>query len=67
MSAIQSFAELQQYVNSHPLPAFVSELQDNLSNEEVENLDLMALHHIPRDAPHNVGPVEIIGDGNCFP
>ena len=67
MRAIQSFAELQQYVNSHPLPAFVGEPQYNLSNEEMENLDLVALHHIPRDAPCNASPVQIIGDGNCFP
>ena len=67
MNALRSFADLQHYVTDYPLPAFVAEPQHNLSNEEMDNLDLVALHHIPRDAPPNVGPVEIIGDGNCFP
>ena len=67
MNALRSFADLQHYVTNHLLPAFVAEPQCNLSNEEMDNLDLVALHHIPRDAPPNVGPVEIIGDGNCFP
>ena len=67
MSVLGSFADLQHYVTNHPLPAFVAESQYNLSNEEMDNLDLVALHHISRDAPRNIGPVEIIGDGNCFP
>ena len=67
MSVLQTFTDLQQYVNHHPLPAFVGHPQYNLSNEEMENLDLVPLHHIPRDAPKNVAPLQIIGDGNCFP
>ena len=51
MSVLRSFADLQHYVTNHPLPAFVGEPQYNLTNEEMENLDLVALHHIPRDAP----------------
>ena len=37
-----------------------------MSNAEMDNLDLVALHHIPNDAPRNVGPIQIQGDGNCF-
>ena len=67
MSVIRSFHALQQYVNNNPLSPFVGEPQYNLSNEEMDNVDLVALHHMPRDAPRNVGPLQIIGDGNCFP
>ena len=51
MSVLNSFTDLQQYVNNNQLPAFVGEPQYNLSNEEMENLNLVPLHHIPRDAP----------------
>ena len=37
-----------------------------MSAAEMENLDLVALHHVLNDAPRNVGPIEI-EDGNCFP
>ena len=28
---------------------------------------MVALHHIPNDAPQRVAPVSVEGDGNCFP
>ena len=37
-----------------------------MSAAEMENLDLVALHHVPNDAPRNVSPIQIEGDGNWF-
>ena len=28
---------------------------------------MVALHHIPHDAPQRIAPVSVEGDGNCFP
>ena len=67
MSSIRTFQELQVYVNNNPLPEFVCEPNYTMSPAEMEQLDLVALHHLPNDAPGNVGPIEIEGDGNCFP
>ena len=30
-------------------------------------LDFFALHYLPPDAPDSYAPLEIVGDGNCFP
>ena len=67
MSMLRSFQDLQNYVTNNPLPDFQCQPQYTMSNAEMENLDLVALHHIPNDAPRNVGPIQIEGDGNCFP
>ena len=56
MSTIRTFQDLQNYVNNNPLPDFECQPQYTMSNAEVENLDMVALHHIPNDAPRNVGP-----------
>ena len=67
MSTIRTFHNLQIYVNNNPLPDFECQPQYTTSSAEIENLDLTALHHIPNNAPRNVGPIQIKGDGNCFP
>ena len=67
MSSIRTFQELQVYVNNNPLPEFVCESKYTMSPAEMEHLDLVALHHLPNNAPRNVGPIEIEGDGNCLP
>ena len=67
MSSIQLFTDLQVYVNNNPLLEFVCEPKYTMSAAEMENLDLVALHHVPNDAPRNVSPIQIEGDGNCFP
>ena len=28
---------------------------------------MVAIHHIPHDAPHRVAPISVEGGGNCFP
>ena len=51
MSALRSSDELVQYVNNNPLPAFNDEPNDAIAQQEINNLDMVALHHIPPDAP----------------
>ena len=53
MSSIRSYDELALCINNNPLLAF--------------NLDMVALHCLPDDAPEIIAPVSIEGDGNCFP
>ena len=67
MSSLQTFQDLQAYINNNPLPDLVWEPKYTMSAAEMENLDLVALHHVPNDAPRNVSPIEIEGNGNCFP
>ena len=59
MSSIRTFTDLQVYVNNNPLPEFVCERKYTMSAAEMENLDLVALHHVPNDAPRNVSPIQI--------
>ena len=67
MSALTTYDQLVQYVNNNPLPEFTDEPNDAIAQEEIHNLDIKALHHIPHDAPHRVAPISVEGDGNCFP
>ena len=67
MSAITTFDELVAYVHNHPLPPFTDQPNNTITQGELHNLDMVALHHIPNDAPQRVAPISIEGDGNCFP
>ena len=49
------------------MPAFNDEPNDAIAQQEINNLDMVALHHIPPDAPERIAPVSVEGDGNCFP
>ena len=51
LSAINSFEELVTFVNNNPLPCFTDELNDTITQQEIHNLDMVALHHIPDNAP----------------
>ena len=53
MSSIRSYDELAQYVNHNPLPAFDDEPNDAKAQQEINNLDMVALHHLPDDTPEN--------------
>ena len=66
LSAVNTFEELVAYVNNNPLPCFTDEANDTIT-QEIQNLDMVALHHIPDDAPHRIAPISVEGDGNCFP
>ena len=67
MSAITTFDELVAYVHNHSLPPFTGQPNDTITQGELHNLDMVALHHIPNDAPQIVAPISIKGSGNCFP
>ena len=67
MNAINNFDDLATYVNQNPLPCFSDKPNDRVLQQELLNLDMVALHHIPNDAPQRVAPVSVEGDGNCFP
>ena len=34
---------------------------------EAELLDMVALHHMQNDMPPGLAPLQVEGDGNCFP
>ena len=67
MHSISNFDDLQQYINSNPLPNFEGLPNVNMTEEDKANLDFVALHHLPNDAPDEFAPISIEGDGNCFP
>ena len=67
MHIISNFDDLQQYVNSNPLPEFEGVPNVNMTEEEKVNLDFVVLHHLPTDAPDGFATTSIEGDGNCFP
>ena len=67
MSSISNFDDLQEYVNSNPLPAFEGSVQQNMTESDKSKLDIVALHHLPQDAPDSFAPISVGGDGNCFP
>ena len=67
MNAINSFDDLATYVNQNPLPYFSDKPNDRVLQQELLNLDMVAFHHIPNDAPQRVAPVSVERDGNCFP
>ena len=49
------------------MPAFNDEPNDAIAQQEIINLDVVALHHLPDDAPERIAPISVEGDGNCFP
>ena len=67
MSSISSFDDLQEYVNSNPLPAFEGSAQQDMTENDKSKLDFVALHHLPQDALDSFAPIFVDGDGNCFP
>ena len=67
MSSISHFDDLQEYVNSNPLPAFEGSVQQDMTENDKLKLDFVALHHLPQDAPDSFAPISVDGDGNCFP
>ena len=67
MHSISNFDDLQQYVNSNPLPNFEGLPNVNMTEEDKVNLDFVALHHLPNDTLDGFAPISIEGDRNCFP
>ena len=67
LSAINSFEELVTFVNNNPLPCFTDDINDTITQQEIHNLDMAALHHIPDNALQRIAPLSVKGDGNCLP
>ena len=67
LHAFNDFDSLQNYIKRNPLPFFDCHINLQLSERDRQNLDLVALHYIPVDAPKGLAPCKIGSDGNCFP
>ena len=66
LNAINSYDEFVTYVNN-PLPSFMYKVNDTIAPHEIHHLDMVALHHIPDNAPLRIAPISVEGDGHCFP
>ena len=66
LSKITSFDVLKHHIHSNVLPLFTYEKDIAMSENDRNNLDFVALHYLPSDAPDSFAPISIIGDGNCF-
>ena len=64
MSSMTNLDDLQEYVNSKPLPAFEGLVQQDMTESDKSKLDSVALHHLPKDAPDSFAPISVDGDGN---
>ena len=53
-------------MHSNVLPSFMYEKDIIMSEDDRNNLDFVALHYLPSDAPDSFAPISVIGDGNCF-
>ena len=68
LSEQRSFVQVKRYINGNPIPdLIICEPNDNLMPQETLNLDLVAMHYMPPDMPAGLAPVNIEGNGNCFP
>ena len=63
----RTFVQLQWYISANPIPECNYVLNNILTQAEVEFLDMVALHHMPNDMPQGLAPLQVEGDGNCFP
>ena len=59
--------QLEHYIRANPIPDFNYVANDVLMQAEAQLLDMVALHHMPNDMPAGLAPLQIEGDGNCFP
>ena len=58
----RTFVQLQRYISANPIPDCNYVLNSILTQVEVEFLDMM-----PNDMPPGLAPLQVEGDGNCFP
>ena len=63
----EEYAQLCRYINSNAIPDLICVPNDTLTQKELNNLDLVAMHHMPNDMPANLAPLQTGTDGNCFP
>ena len=67
LQSCRSCEEALEYVKRNPLPFFDCHIDFSLSERDRDNIDPVALHYVPADAPEGLVPCTIEGDGNCFP
>ena len=63
----RSFFQLQRYIAANLIPQLAIVADVTFRQSETNLLDLVALHHMPEDTDAGFAPVQIEGDGNCFP
>ena len=63
----KNYEDLELHIARNPLPFLDIHIQDNLCEEDRDNLNMVALHYIPPDAPQGYVPCRIASDRNCFP
>ena len=49
------------------MPPLVCNINTEMLPAENNEINFVALHYLPCDAPHSFAPIKIIGDGNYFP
>ena len=67
IATYNNYNELHDYVKRNPLPFFDCHIDLVLSDRDRDNIDNVALHYLPTDAPEGLAPCKIGSDGNCFP
>ena len=63
----RTFVQLQHYIRGNAIPDCNYVANNILTWAEVELLDVVALHHMPNDMQAGLAPIQVEGDGNCFP
>ena len=67
LGSLDSFDDVLAYIQRNPLPFFDFHINEVLLEEDRDNIDLVALHYKPEDAPEGFVPCKIRSNGNCFP
>ena len=63
----RTFVQLQHYIRGNAIPDCNYVANNILTQAEVELLDMVALHHMPNNMQAGLAPIQVEGDGNCFP
>ena len=67
MAQQRTFVQLEHYMRANPITDCDYVSNNMLMQAEAELLDMVALHHMPNDMPTGLAPLQVEGDGNCFP
>ena len=63
----RTFVQIEHYITANPIPHCNYVANDILMPAETELSDMVASHHMPNDMPVGLAPLQVEGDGNCFP
>ena len=67
LNTFTNFTALKNYIETNTIPPLICDIDLNMSQEDKQFLNYVALHYLPNDAPDSYAPVSIQGNGNCFP